>query len=157
MMIKFLEHLFSFIANLVWIPWFISPPENTPVDYMTDQGYIMSGTYKDSLFQMYPEKRSPDKTWGWRYRGQITLPKPSFGRTRSFGVTILTNPRSDNVWDFVDGAGEKHHVSYNTKKYLEENPFGSTIEGKRKKMEEKKEQQTKKQFDKIKKIKGNTL
>lgn len=154
--IKFFERAISFILNLFWVPWFISPPDGTAVDYMTTDGYVLSGSYKDGKFHMYPEKRGSEDTYGWRFRGQITLPKIQ-SRGRAYNTTFLFDPSSDHVWEYVDPAGKKHHVTYNTYKQMSENPMATTLEGKRKKLQQQSDKARQKKHEKVSKIKGNSL
>lgn len=154
--IKVLERLISFILNLFWVPWFISPPNGTAVDYMTIDGFVLSGKFKDGTYQMYPEKRDPKDTYGWRFRGQLSFPKlQSSGR--AYNTTFLFDPSSDHVWEYVDPAGKKHHVTYNTYKMMKDNPNATTIESKRKKLQEQTEKAREQKHKKLSNIKGNSL
>lgn len=155
LVIKFVERLISFIINLFWIPSFITPPNRTPVDFLTEEFYVLAGNYFNGEYKYYPA--SYKKVYAWRPRVHISLPKFKPSALDFKNVTFLFNPKTDNVWEYKDLAGEKHHVSYNTRKLLEKNPFNTTVEDKNSRIQEQKEIAQEKNHAKVKAIKGNTL
>lgn len=153
--LKVLDHLLTFLINLVWIPSFISPPNATPVDFITKDWYILAGTFRDGQYHYYPAKYSEVK--GWRPRFQVTVPKLSLSDSNYFNATFLFSPESDKVWEYQDLAGEKHHVTYNTRKLMEDNPMNTTVEDKATRIQEQTQKAKQQNHERVSKIKGNSL
>lgn len=153
--IKATERILSFIINLFWIPSFISPPDRTPVDFLTKDFYVLAGNYSQGLYKFYPAQYKD--VYAWRPRVHITLPKLKPSAMDFSNLTFMFSPQSDHVWEYKDLAGKKHHVSYNTRKLLEKNPFNTTVEDKNTKIKEQTEKAKMKKHAKVKAIKGNTL
>lgn len=154
-LIYVVERVLAFILAFIWIPAFIKPPEGEGVYFLTLGGYTLSGAYTHGTYRHYPAKY--DRIYAWRFRHGVSLPKLKLPKTNEFSIEVLLGPKSDHVWEYVDGNGEQHWVTANTRKALEKNPFHTTIGEKNEKLQKSSEKAKEKRFEQIKKIKGNNL
>lgn len=125
-LIKFIERLISFALNLIWIPAFIDPPKGAIIDFITTDWYVLAGKYTGT-FEYYPAKYT--KVYGWRWRGQVSLPKlkGSFKKGRFANITthIVGGTEASN-W-----VQRQKHL-----KNLQEDPFYTTLPEKKKEVQE---------------------
>lgn len=138
--IRLLNLFINFIISLVPIPMFITPPKGIKLWGLHKDWYFFDVTYNgEQLDAGYLSHRKrvlynldQFKVWGFNELVRIPYIKKTPAMVRPTGLQIVTDRRTQEVWDYTDALGKKMKVTYTQRKQLEKDRFYTSNSEKKK-------------------------
>lgn len=172
LIIHLINALLNWVISLVPIPVFITPPNGTSI-YMMRIKKLPLGTdiqVKKGIYSFgkwFGEYLGPNRyeildsiAW-WSFKDPIQIPTINFNRDPLFDgagtITIMSDRRHRQVWDYRHIDGKKMNVTYDMRKKLETNPFATTLPDKEERLKKKTEKVREEKFNAYKKATGKDL
>lgn len=172
LIIHLINALLNWIISLVPIPAFITPPNGTPIymmrikklplgtDIQVKKGVYFFGKWLGEYLGPNRNELLDSIVW-WSFKDPVQIPTINFNRDPLFDgvgtITIRSDRRHRQVWDYRHIDGKKMNVTYDMRKQLEKNPFATTLPDKAKRLEKKTEKIREEKFNAYKKTTGKDL